>query len=60
LLASGQNPASAERYLRRYQAAEPEGNEPTLSEAHRNLGQVLERRGQTTQAAGGERSEADQ
>jgi tetratricopeptide (TPR) repeat protein len=52
-LASGHNLARAERYLRRYLSAEPEGNEPTLSEAHRKLGQVLERQGQTTEAAGG-------
>lgn len=60
LLASGQNLALAERYLRRYLAAEPEGNEPTLSEAHWKLGQVLERQRHTTEAAGGQGSEADQ
>jgi predicted Zn-dependent protease len=43
LLAAGQDLARAERYLRRYSTAEPEGNAPPLSEVNRKLGQVREK-----------------
>jgi hypothetical protein len=37
LLADGRDPARAERYLHIYIAQEPEGNEPTLADAHAKL-----------------------
>jgi len=43
LLAAGQDLERAERYLRRYLAAEPEGNTPTLSDASGKLRQILEK-----------------
>ena len=42
-LASGQDLERAERYLRRYLAAEPEGNAPTLAEARGKPRQVVEK-----------------
>jgi hypothetical protein len=33
----------AERYLRRFSAAEPEGNPPTLADARGKLGQIWEK-----------------
>jgi tetratricopeptide (TPR) repeat protein len=41
LLATGQELERAQRYLRRYMAAEPEGNAPSLSDARAKLEQVL-------------------
>lgn len=43
LLAAGHDLERAQRYLRRYLAAEPEGNAPTLADARGKLGQVLEK-----------------
>ena len=45
LLAKGCDPARAERYLRVYLAQEPEGNQPSLSEARSKLGLALEAQG---------------
>jgi tetratricopeptide (TPR) repeat protein len=45
LLAAGRNPIRAERYLRVYLAQEPEGNQPSASEAHWRLGLALEAKG---------------
>jgi tetratricopeptide (TPR) repeat protein len=43
LLAAEQDLQRAERYFRRYLAAEPEGNAPSLQDAGRKLDQVLEK-----------------
>jgi tetratricopeptide (TPR) repeat protein len=40
----------AERYLRAYLTQEPEGNEPSVGEAHWKLGRALEARGQVQPA----------
>ncbi|MGE5325091.1 MAG: tetratricopeptide repeat protein [Actinomycetota bacterium] len=50
LLVAGKNPALAEQYLRKYLTQEPEGESPTLGEAHWRLGQALERQGRKTDA----------
>jgi tetratricopeptide (TPR) repeat protein len=41
LLLDGREPARAERYLRVYLAQEPEGNQPTVTDARRQLGLAL-------------------
>jgi tetratricopeptide (TPR) repeat protein len=46
LLASNCAAERAARYLRKYLASEPEGNEPTLSEAHGKLDTALSRNSQ--------------
>ena len=50
LLLSGKDPGLAERYLRKYLTQEPEGESPTLSEAHWRLGQALEQEGKKDDA----------
>jgi tetratricopeptide (TPR) repeat protein len=50
LLAAGIDPVRAERYLRVYLAQEPEGNQPTASEAHWQLGLALQAQGHSSQA----------
>jgi tetratricopeptide (TPR) repeat protein len=45
-LAAGRDLARARRYLEKYLSQEPEGNEPTLAEAHWKLGEVLEKLGE--------------
>lgn len=50
LLASKKDPAVAERYLRKYLTQEPEGESPTLGEAHWRLGQALEQQGKKDEA----------
>ena len=47
---SGRELPRAERLLRRYLAAEPEGNAPTISEAHWQLGLVLEKQARRAEA----------
>jgi tetratricopeptide (TPR) repeat protein len=43
LLAAGKDLARARSYLGKYLSQEPEGNQPTVSEAHWKLGDVLEK-----------------
>jgi tetratricopeptide (TPR) repeat protein len=50
LLASGRDFPRAERYLRTYLSQEPEGNAPTLAEAHWKLGLVLEKQRRNAEA----------
>lgn len=50
LLASGRDPQRAERYLRTYLGREPEGNQPTIAEAHWKLGLALEAEGHAADA----------
>jgi tetratricopeptide (TPR) repeat protein len=50
LLGTGSHPALAETYLRKYLAQEPEGEAPTLAEAHWRLGQALEQQGRKEDA----------
>ena len=50
LLAGGRDTARAERYLRVYLTQEPEGNQPSASEARWKLGLVLESKGNTAAA----------
>jgi len=45
-------PDRAAAYLRAYLAAEPEGDEPTLAEAHWKLGQAFAKLGRASEAAG--------
>jgi tetratricopeptide (TPR) repeat protein len=46
LLAARKDLARARRYLEKYLSQEPEGNQPTLGEAHWKLGDVLEKLGE--------------
>jgi Tfp pilus assembly protein PilF len=50
LVAAGRDPVRAERYLRLYLAQEPEGNQPSLSEARWMLGMALEAQGRVADA----------
>ena len=50
LIVEGRDPVRAERYLRKYLSAEPEGGAPGLGGAHWRLGQALERQGRTAEA----------
>ena len=50
LISEGREWDWAEQYLRRYLAAEPEGNAPTLAEARRKLEQILEKRKRSMRA----------
>ncbi len=50
LLASGHDPVRAERYLRVYLAQEPEGNQPSASEARWKLGRALQAQGRSADA----------
>jgi tetratricopeptide (TPR) repeat protein len=50
LAAAHREPQRAESLLRRYLAAEPEGNAPTLADAHWQLGLVLEQQSRVTDA----------
>lgn len=50
LLADHREPARAERYLSLYLGQEPEGNEPTASQAHWKLGLALRAQGQEANA----------
>jgi tetratricopeptide (TPR) repeat protein len=50
LLAAGRDPIRAERYLRVYLAQEPEGNQPSASEARWKLGLALEAKGRAADA----------
>jgi hypothetical protein len=50
LLASGRDLSRAERYLRTYLSQEPEGNAPTLADAHWKLGLVLEKEKRNAEA----------
>ena len=43
--------ARAERYLRKYLGQQPEGDSPTLAEAHWRLGLILEKEGRKNDAA---------
>lgn len=52
LLTAGQDLPRAERYLRIYLQHEPEGNQPSLAEAHWKLGLVLEKQAKNAEAAG--------
>lgn len=45
LLGKGREPARAERYLHTYLEHEPEGNEPTLSDARRKLALAMQAQG---------------
>ena len=49
-LADGRDSVRAERYLRLYLAQEPEGNQPSLSEARWKLGLALEAQGRVAEA----------
>jgi Tfp pilus assembly protein PilF len=49
-LADGRDPVRAERYLRLYLAQEPEGNQPSLSEARWKLGTALRAQGRVAEA----------
>jgi hypothetical protein len=51
LLASVRDLPRAERYLRTYLTQQPEGNAPTLAEAHWKLGLVLEKEMKSAEAA---------
>jgi tetratricopeptide (TPR) repeat protein len=50
ILNTYQDPNRAEKYLKKYLATEPEGEEPDLGEAHWKLGLALERLGQNKEA----------
>jgi Tfp pilus assembly protein PilF len=50
LLAAGRDPIRAERYLRVYLAQEPEGNQPSASEARWRLGLALQAKGSAADA----------
>lgn len=50
LLVMGKDPVLAEQYLRKYLTQEPEGESPTLGEAHWRLGQALELQGRKNDA----------
>ena len=50
LVASGRDPIRAERYLRLYLWQEPEGNQPSASEARWQLGLVLRAQGRAADA----------
>jgi len=50
ILLSGHELPRAERLLRKYLAAAPEGNAPTLSEAHWQLGLVMEKEARRAEA----------
>src|ERR1035438_4072772 len=50
LVAAGRDPVRAERYLRLYLAQEPEGNQPSASEARWMLGMALEAQGRVAEA----------
>ena len=50
LLAAGRDPIRAERYLRLYLTQEPEGNQPSASEARWKLGLALEANGSAADA----------
>jgi tetratricopeptide (TPR) repeat protein len=50
ILASGRDLPRAEALLRKYLAAEPEGNAPTLADAHWQFGLVLEKQGRRKEA----------
>ncbi|HEU5415994.1 MAG TPA: tetratricopeptide repeat protein [Candidatus Angelobacter sp.] len=50
LLARKKDPAVAEKYLRRYLTQEPEGEGPSLGEAHWRLGQALAQQGKKDEA----------
>ena len=52
LLAAGRDPVRAERYLRVYLSQEPEGNQPSASEAHCKLGLALAAQGREAAARG--------
>ena len=49
-LADGRDPIRAERYLRFYLAQEPEGNQPSLTEARWKLGVALRAQGRVAEA----------
>jgi tetratricopeptide (TPR) repeat protein len=49
-LAEGRDPERAERYLRLYLAQEPEGNQPSLSEARWKLGLALQAQGRVAES----------
>jgi tetratricopeptide (TPR) repeat protein len=51
LLTSGREPARSERYLRAYLARDPEGNQPTVADAHWKLGLALRAQGREAEAA---------
>jgi tetratricopeptide (TPR) repeat protein len=50
LLGNKQDPTVAEKYLRKYLTQEPEGEAPTLGEAHWRLGQALAQQGRKNEA----------
>jgi tetratricopeptide (TPR) repeat protein len=50
LLSTGTDPALAERFLRKYLTQQPEGDAPSLGEAHWRLGQVLAQQGRREDA----------
>ena len=50
LVAAGRDPVRAERYVRLYLAQEPEGNQPSASEARWKLGTALEAQGRVAEA----------
>jgi tetratricopeptide (TPR) repeat protein len=50
LIAAGQDPARAERYLRIYLSQDPEGNAPGAAEAHWKLGLALKSQGRHEEA----------
>jgi len=50
LLREAKDLPRAERYFRKYLSQEPEGNAPTLAEAHWRLGLVLEKEGHKSEA----------
>jgi tetratricopeptide (TPR) repeat protein len=50
LVAAGRDPVRAERYLRLYLAQEPEGNQPSLTEARWKLGVALRAQGRVAEA----------
>jgi tetratricopeptide (TPR) repeat protein len=52
LLVAGKDLPRAERYLRTYLGQEPEGNQPSMAEAHWKLGLVLEKEARNSEAAG--------
>jgi tetratricopeptide (TPR) repeat protein len=55
LIARGAEPERAERYLRKYLAQEPEGNQPTLADANRKLALATNRTTSHSNRNGGER-----
>lgn len=50
LLLNGRQPSRAETYFRKYLTQEPEGEAPTLAEAHWHLGLALEKQGRKQEA----------